>query len=79
MRLVIIEWIDPSSVATTGRWGAKADLDDITPAKCKSVGWVHKDDGENVIIYSHDAGDQVGGDFCIPHRCITSLRDIAGE
>lgn len=78
-RLVVINWIDPASIATTGRWGDKADLDTVTPASCVSVGWVHRDDVDNIVIYSHDAGDQVGGDFCIPHRCIVSITDLAPQ
>lgn len=77
MRLVLIEWIDACSVSQVGRWSDKSLLDDVKPEACKSIGWVHSENDQAITIFSHDAGEQVGGDFCIPRCCIVSIRDVA--
>lgn len=76
-RLVLIEWIDACSITTVGRWTDKAELDAIRPERCSSVGWVHREDDESIVLFSHDAGEQIGGDFCIPKCCVISIKEIA--
>lgn len=76
MRLVLIEWIDACSVSQVGRWSDKSLLDTVKPEYCRSIGWVHEETDEQITVYSHDAGEQVGGDFCIPKCCIKSIREI---
>lgn len=75
-RLVLIEWIDSCSVQAAGRWVGASDLDNLQLGACRSVGWVYRDTETDIVIYSHDGGEDLGGEICIPKVCIKSIREI---
>lgn len=76
-RLVLITWLDACSIASRGNWTDKDELDKAEIQSCKSVGWVHRETDDHVVLFAHDAGDQCGGDFCIPKCCITHVQYLA--
>lgn len=75
-RLVLITWVDSCSVNAAGRWVGARDLDDLQLGECKSVGWVYRETDHDLVIYSHDAGEDLGGEICIPRICIKEVRDL---
>jgi len=75
-RLVLITWIDSTSVNAAGRWISPRDLDDLQLGTCKSVGWVYRQTVDEIVIFSHDGGDDLGGDICIPRVCIKEIKDL---
>ena len=63
-RLVLVTWIDSCSIGTAGRWVGAKDLDDLVLGECRSVGWVYRDSEVDLVIYSHDAGEEIGRASC---------------
>lgn len=78
--IVYVEWWDHISLAQ-GRWISKADLDEIKVAKCKSVGWVYKQDDESITLVPHIAGEgedaDYGGDMTIHRSAIITWETLS--
>lgn len=72
LRLVIVEWLDANCI---GEWTSPNNW--VEPAKCKTIGWVHKDDETYVQIVATLAED---GDYnqsmTIPKGMVTSMKDV---
>lgn len=75
-RLVLITWLDACSCSSSGRWVTESDLDDLTLVECQSVGWVHRQTSDYIVIYAHNADINLGGEICIPQTCIKEIRDL---
>lgn len=75
-RLVLITWKDAQSMQSAGRWVDPADVENLELAVCQSVGWVRKQTPDFITVYSHDAGDQIGGDLCIPWVCVVAIQEL---
>ena len=73
MKLVIIEWLDAQSMADGG-WQRRKDVEKLTPAVVKSVGWILEETKDHVTLIAHDGDTEVGGDFSIPKACIKKRR-----
>jgi hypothetical protein len=71
--LVLITWKDAQSMQSVGRWVEPNDVDALEPALAQSVGWVRRETPDAITVYSHDAGDVIGGDLCIPRVCIVDI------
>ena len=76
-RLVLVVWKDAQSIASLGRWVDPGDVETLDLAVCKSVGWIFRESAEGLILFAHDAGDQLGGELCIPKSCIVSVEELA--
>jgi hypothetical protein len=62
----LIEWID--SYSFYEQWDFIQDLDEPKILKCKSIGFVVKEDDDSVMMLPHISGDYEGGKggICIP-------------
>lgn len=82
MKIERIDWVDSRGV--TDRWSRIDDLEDNEPCKMVSVGWVFKEDGDQVQIAPHvgleddKSEHQVTGVMTIPKRCITHRIRLTG-
>lgn len=75
MRLVKVEWIDAHG---GGRYGWRP-LEGMTerPAPCRSVGYLLRETGEEIVVVPHlqdtDMGD---GEIIIPGRWVKRIVDL---
>ena len=75
MKLVLIEWLDAQSMADGG-WQRRKDVEKLTPALVRSVGWIFDETKDYVTLIAHDGDGEVSGDFSIPKACIKKRRVI---
>lgn len=77
MILVVVDWED--SRQPNPSWQFLDDLDCGDVVRCRSVGWLVRDD--EAIVLAPNLGDlgastQVSGFITIPRRCVTSMRQV---
>lgn len=73
MRVIEVGWDDISSI---NGWKKREVVDaNASPIFCRSVGYLYKDDGENVVLVQSmsDENDTVAECICIPK---TNIRYI---
>lgn len=71
-----VEWEDHVSLADSG-WKPIKDAEDLTPAICKSVGFVLKETSRHIILISTlDGGDHGDGEVCIIKSTIVKREKI---
>lgn len=75
-KLVLVTWVDSTSVAAAGRWVDTADLDNLQVGLCFSVGWLYRDTQDDVIVFSHYADPELGGEICIPKIAIKEIKEL---
>ena len=75
MKTVYLEWHDAQSMAE-GAWQRRKDVEKLTPALVRSVGWILTETKDHITLIAHDGENEVGGDFCIPKACIKKRRVI---
>jgi len=75
-RLVLVIWLDACSVGSSGRWVSATDLDNLQPVLAQSVGWIYRETPEDIVLFSHDCVDDLGGEICIPRGCIKEIREL---
>lgn len=68
--LVYIEWDDHHS---NDGWQAEADVKH-SPAPCRSVGWLYKEDEKGVTIVGSVNDTDVGNNLYIVRSCITKYK-----
>lgn len=77
MKSIYVEWDDSSSMASTV-WKHKQEVTNSKPCRCKTVGFVLKEDSESVtLVSSLDGGDYVSGDMQIPKSAIRKRRVVS--
>lgn len=77
--LVMIEWED--SEQPVGAWTRLADLEQVTPMRVYSVGWLVQDDADMKALAPNIGGGdantaQASGVIRIPTRCVVSVRKL---
>ena len=72
MKLVKIEWVDSAHAANP--WIGKDRT--VTPAECKTVGWVIHDTKKFVTLAMSVAPEQFGHAMTIPRGCITKITKL---
>ena len=74
--IAVIEWVDSCSLRG-GHWHSHEDGEQLSVDRCKSVGWILKEDKECVVIVPHTASHSIGGELCIPKVAITRQWNLA--
>ena len=74
--LVVLEWLD-SCALHGGTWNDTEDAAAISPSRCRSVGWILREDKQAIVLASHFAEHQVGGEMCILKKTIVRRWTLA--
>ena len=89
MKLVMIDWVDSSSVASGRVWSSIEDVTEegtIASLLCRSVGWLVVDNKDSKTIIAHQAFggrenklNQVAGDMTIPSCAIVKMKVLLNK
>ena len=74
-RLLYLEWVDSSSAHAGNVW-LNDDDSHVKNLRCKSIGFIIKEDKASITIAGHDAGTTVSGQMTIPKCAITKRRRV---
>lgn len=76
--LVLVEWDDSASYVETGWKKSHVVLNDLTPGRIFSVGWVLKKTKRYLTLVAHGSNEhrEVQGEMSIPRGCIRSVKRL---
>jgi hypothetical protein len=75
MEAVIIDW-DDSCALDGGIWHDKEAVEELKSHKCRSIGWVVKENKDCVVLVSSTSDHQFSGDICIPKSAIKKRKKL---
>jgi hypothetical protein len=73
--LTYVEWDDCASFEGSD-WHDHEEIDDLTPVKCRSIGWLHKETDDAVVLVAHTHEKSGYGEICIPKKVITKRQTL---
>jgi hypothetical protein len=78
-KLVLIKWVDSYSVCES--WNFIKEIAEPANVECVSVGFVIKENTDNILILPHISGDNEAGrgGICIPKISITQIKELNYE
>jgi len=76
MRMVEVEWEDPSSCKFKAAWVDREAASTMELLYCRSVGLLVKKDAKTVVLALNEApeNDEVGDVFVLPRSCVKKMR-----